>query len=492
MVVIHNIHTNPALKVGNSPATWFGPGDWGRITGAHSSLPRSTAWAGPSAGDPVGGRFDAIPGRYYVVSGSVRTTGPQLGALNVDWRNGLGGYLRTTDGALSDYGVITMTAGSTGRFAILDQAQSSEVRGDVVFSGIDAGGTQITAMMVREFLTLEDAQAALLLDRLAANYADGDSPGGSWDGDDGQSSSTITRDEPAGGSVTFGGLQAFGTGKRKTYGTGLALFGGLVASSGLIPTAAYDRDRGRIRVSAAGLDVRARRVIVYSRPTGTGRWTVVRGGRVTVVDRELARPVDDYEYRAGGGMEYRVDALASLENQPDDIVQTTTISVPDTEDRVWLKFIPAPWTNLAVDLVVDDWELAQDARSEVHEVAGRTPPIVVSDVHASTRTAVRLLTRTDAELATLRSALGQGAPAYLQVPDTIPFPTMYVSLGKFASRRWGGRRSRTYLTTVELVEVDAPPPSVVPSDFTWDLLADRFETWEDVATEFDTWADVVG
>jgi hypothetical protein len=173
-------------------------------------------------------------------------------------------------------------------------------------------------------------------------------------------------------------------------------------------------------------------------------------------------------------------------------VQSAVTSVRDTEDRAWLKFIPAPWSNIPVNLVVDDWELVQEARSEIHEVAGSSPPIVVSDVHASTRTAVRFLTRSDADLAALRSALAQGAPAYLQVPDTIPFPTMYVSIGKFVSQRWGGRGSRRYLTTVQLVEVAAPPPSVVPTGITWEILAAQYATWEDVATAFETWGDVVG
>lgn len=494
MAVIVNLSTNPTLSVSNTPATWFGPVGWARTTSAHASLPRSTAWAGATAGQPVTGRFDAIPGRYYVISGSVRAIAPQAATLGVDWRTGAGGFLSTTSGAGSDYGELDMAGSSTDRFAIIGQAPASSGRGDIVWNGVDAGGCEINAIMVREFTTLVDAEAAIEIDRLAANYADGDSPGGVWNGTTGLSTSTITRDEPASGLAEFGALSASGLGVRVSgnEATGVALFGALFASSGLIPSAQYDRGRGRIRVSAAGLDTRVVRVIVYSRPLGRGRWTVVRGGKVDAPAGVLARPIDDYEYQAGGGMEYRIDGLANLENQPEDIVQSAIARVSDTEERVWLKFIPAPWSNLPVELMVDDWELEQEARSTVHEVQGRTPPIVVSDVHASTRTSVRFKTYTDAELRALRQALGQGAPAYLQVPDSIPFPTMYVSIGKFLSRRWGGRNSRRYLTTVSVVEVDAPPPSVVPVGITWEVFADQHATWEDVPAEFDTWADVVG
>jgi hypothetical protein len=274
--------------------------------------------------------------------------------------------------------------------------------------------------------------------------------------------------------------------------TGSAVLGGLVAVSGLIPVANYDRARGRIRVSAVGFAAEVVRVAVYSRPTGTRRWSPVRGGQVAVIDRALVRPIDDYEYRAGTGNEYRIDGLSSLEGQPEAVAQTVTVDVDDTEARVWLKFIPAPWTNLAVELVVDDFELTREARSTVHEISGVSPPVVVSDVHGSTRTSVRFKTDTDAALVALRKALGQGAPAYLQTPDTVPLPTMYVSIGKFVSRRWGGLESRKYVTTVDVIEVAAPPPSVVPGSITWGALAEAYGTWAEVAATFETWADVVG
>lgn len=487
MVVIHNLHTNPALKIANSPTTYFGPVGWARSAALHASLPRATGWTGTAAGDPVAGRFGCSPGKYYSVTVSVRFVAAASAVyLAADFKTSGNAFIST--GFSSEY---NQGAATTIRLGAVMLAPANADHADLIISGLD-GEAQITAGMVREFDTNGAAVAALADDILPANYADGDSAGGAWDGADGTSTSTITRNAPASGVALFAALAAAGAGIRTTTGTGLALFAPLLASSGLIPSAQYDRRRGRIRVSVAGLAASVVRVIVYGRPVGTSRWLVVRGGKVTVTAGVMARPVDDYEYVAGTGMEYRIDALSTLENQPDHVVQSTTAIVPDTEERAWLKFIPAPWTNVQVEIVVDDWQLSQDARSEIHEIAGTSPPVVVSDVHSSTRTSIRFKTSTLPELQALRAALSQGAPAYLQTPDSIPFPTMYVSIGNHSATRWGGRHSTRYLTTVALTEVAAPPPSVVPSGITWGILADQYATWGDVADAFTTWEDVVG
>jgi hypothetical protein len=485
MSVIHNLHTNPALQIDNSPATWFGSG-YARTASAHASLPRTTAWSG-TGGSPVAGRFNGSAGKYYVVTASFRFTGASSGYLAVDWKTSGNAFIAT--GVSTSF---SQGAGTTARLGGVVLAPVNTDHGDVVVSELD-GATEITAVMVREFTLEADALAALAVDLVPANYADGASPGGVWDGTTGKSSSTITRAEPAGGVAELGALVGSGLAVRTAAdATGVALFGPLLASTGLIPSAQYDRRRGRIRVSASGLAASAVRVIIYSRPLGTSRWAVVRGGRVAVVAGALQHPVDDYEYRAGSGMEYRVDALDTTEQQPQHVIQSVRITVTDTEERVWLKFIPAPWTNLPVELVVDDWELSRDARSDIHDVAGTSPPVIVSDVHGSIRTNVRLRTPDAASLAALQRALGQGAPAYLQVPDSIPFPTMYVGIGNFSSRRWGGRNSTRYVTTVDLVEVAAPPPSVVPASLTWGVFAQQYATWGEAAAAYDRWSDVVG
>jgi hypothetical protein len=487
MAIIHNIHTNPALKIDNSPATWFGPSGWARSASLHASLPRQTGWTGTAAGSPICGRATVIPGRYYAVTASVRFVSASSAVyLAADFKTSGNAFISTGFGSEYNQG-----ANTTIRLGTVMLAPANADHMDVKIDGLD-GEAQITAMMVRESTLEADANAALALDILPANYADGDSPGGVWDGTTGKSTSTITRNEPASGLAEFAALVASGYGIRTTTGSGEALFQPLLASSGLILSAQYIRTRGKIRVQADGLAGNVVRVVVYSRPTGTSRWTLVRGGRVPVTAGVMGRPVDDYEYRAGTGMDYRMDALSSTENQPDNVVQTSHISTTDTEERVWLKFIPAPWTNLPVNLVLEQWELGQEARSTVHEVQGSSPPVVVSDLHGSTRTSIRLLTYTDVELAALRRALTQGAPAYLQVPDAVPFPTMYVSIGRVTPRRWDSREGRRYLTTVELIEVAAPPPSVVPRSITWGVLAQQYQTWGEVADAFATWGEVVG
>jgi hypothetical protein len=489
MVTRRNLAVVPALKVNNpsNPSRWFGPSGWARITGAHASLPRSTAFAGTTAGDLAASRVDVVAGRYYVFSVSARFVAPSTGAVNIDWYSGLG-YLVTTSGPS-----YSQASSTTNRFAVMAQAPADAVRAVLVPAGID-GESQWTALMVEEFTDLADAEDALAYSVIAANYFDGDTPGASWDADDGESTSTYITDAPASGLVVMPVPVGTGLGVRTSTGTGLAELLPPIGATGLFATATYDDRRGRIRVQVQGLASSVIRAIVYSRATGTSRWRVIRGGRVAVANGRFVRAVDDYEWPAGPGVEYRIDALSSPENvTPESVVQTAFADIGDVLDAAWLKFIPAPHTNIKVRLIADPWELEQQGRNSVHEIDGRPDPIVVTDVHGSISTSVRFITHTDAERIALGKALSQGAPGFLHVPASVPLPSMYVAIGTHRAVRTGNRRtSRKYVWTVQITQVSPPPPSVVGSGMTWGTLLEQYETWGDVLEAFPTWRDVIG
>ncbi len=492
MVTRRNLAQVPALKI--DAATWFGPSGWGRITGAHASLPRSTAYAGTTVpASPAMSRADAVPGRYYVVSVSVRFVQPSAGNLNIDWYTGGNVYLTTTTGPS-----FSQAAGTTARFAVLGQAPPDTVRLTGTLNGLDGDGAtqtaQVTALMVEEFTDLTAATAALAYSVLPANYFDGDTAGATWDGASGESTSTLIADEPASGLVVMPVPAGTGLGVRRSSGTGVADLLPPFGATGLFATATYDDRRGRIRIQVQGLASNVVRAIVYTRAAGTSRWRVMRGGRVAVAGGRFVRAVDDYEWQAGVGVEYRIDALSSPENvEPQAVVQTAYADLEDTLDQVWLKFIPAPHTNLKVRLVADAWELSQSSRNAVHEINGRPDPVVVTDVHSSISTTLRFITYTTAEREALRKALSQGAPAFLQVPQSVPLPSMYVAIGNHKAIRTGNRRtSEKYVWTVEFTQVSAPPPSVVGSGMTWGTLLEQYETWGDVLDAFPTWRDVIG
>lgn len=485
MATRRNLALVPALKVDAS--TWFGPSGWVRITSAHATLPRTTAFAGTTAGAPAMSRADAVPGRYYVVSVSVRFVAPSTGNFNIDWYTGGNVYIATTTGPS-----FSQAAGTTARFAVLGQAPATTVRLTGVLNGID-GEAQITALMVEEFTTLSAAEAAEDYSVLASSYFDGDTPGASWDGANGESTSTLIADEPASGLAALLSPVGGGLGVRRSTGTGLAALPPPFGATGLFATATYDDRRGRIRIAVSGLASEVVRCRVYSKAAGTSRYRLIRGGNVAVSGGAFSRAVDDYEWQAGTGVDYRIDALSSPENvEPESVVQTAFASLEDTLDQAWLKFIAAPHTNLKVKLIADPWELVQESRNTVHEVAGRPDPIVVTDVHSSVSTTLRFLTHTDQERVALGRALSQGAPAFLQIPTSVPLPSMYIAIGTHRAVRTGAARSRTYLWTVQVTQVSAPPPSVVGSGMTWGSILEQFETWGDVLEAFDTWSDVIG
>lgn len=490
MVTRRNLAINPALIVDDS--TWF-PSAWDRITGAHASLPRTTAFRGATA--PGGGqiamtRAACTPGKYYVVSVSVRFIAPCAGGqMNIDWYTGGNVFLSpSTQGP-----AFSQAANTTARFAVLGQAPTNAVRLTGTLNDI-TGEAQVTAYMVEEFDNLPDAEAALAYSVLGANYFDGNTPGATWDGAAGESTSTWITDPPASGVSTLPAPQAFGLGKRTSQGSGVSNLLPPFAATGLFATATYDDRRGRIRLDVQGLAPDVVRVIAYSRPKGTSRWRVVRGGRVAVAAGTTVRRIDDYEWQAGRGVEYRIDALSSPENvQPESVVQQAFADLEDTLDQAWLKFIPAPHTNLKIRFIADKHRFERQSRVTIHRVAGRADPIAVTDVHDSKTTTVRFLTRTDAEFAALDKALSQGAPAYLQLPESTPFPSMYIAIGNLTVERVGrAKSSRSWLWSVAITEVAAPPPSIVGSGMTWGALLEQYETWQDVLDAFATWGEVIG
>lgn len=470
MAVRRNLCPRPALKT-STGAPWFGPSGWARTTTAHATLPRTTAFAGSTAGGVATPRWSCTAGLNYVGSLSVRFTAASTGNIGIDWYTTAGVYLSTSNGPTFD-----QTGGTTARLNTgVGLAPPDAVEGLVVVLGFD-GAAELTAVLVEQTSTVGGA------------YFDGDSANSAWDGTNGESSSTETTAAPV---VLTGALPALGgalTGIRESYGVLTGTLPALAGAIGLVIQVSYDRRLGRIRVSAQGLVAGVIRAVVYSRPAGAARWSEVRGGRVAVVTGRFVRTVDDYEYVAGAAMEYRVIGYSSPENVfPEVVAQTETVLVEDTTDNtVWIKFVPMPASNQRVAL--RGWsEMGRRSRNAVYPVPGRRDPVVITDVHTSRTVTVELLTFTHDERDALDAALAQGAPAFLQTPQDCGLPSMYVAVGDYT---WEpGIAARTTFT-VPLTEVTAPPLSVVGAGSTWQTILDQNATWADVAAKYSSWAAV--
>jgi len=491
------VRTNLAIRpsVKNSATNWFGPSGWARIaTGVHASLPRTTAFAGSTAGDIQIDRGACTPGKWYVWSASIRCISPSSAmSANIDWYNGASVYLSTSNGP--DYDV---TGGTTTRLVSgvgLAPTNAATARPNI--TGVD-GSAQITALLIEEYATEAEATAALAAHATAAYYFDGDGDGVgntgaayAWTGTNGSSTSTTTAGTVPTASVPFGAMSITGLGHRGIRASAVVDFAAMRIATGLIATASYDGRRGRVRIKVVGLSSNVVRAIVYSRPAGTGRWTEVRGGRVAVIAGTLERPVDDYEYRGGAVMEYRIQALASPENSPDDIVQTKILTVSDIPDVFWLKFIASPYLNRRVKFHRFS-PISRRSKNATYQVRGRVGPVSVTDVHDARAMTVQLVTFTVEEREGLDQALSLGAPILFQAPDDHPVPTMYATIGDYGWESLSQLPGRfRALFTIPLTEVSAPPPSIVGVGLTWAAVATQYGSWQELTDSVDSWRELM-
>jgi hypothetical protein len=173
----------------------------------------------------------------------------------------------------------------------------------------------------------------------------------------------------------------------------------------------------------------------------------------------------------------------------DVVISAVTVTLPAANPGVWLKFIVQPALNQQLQLI--DWgEIARPTRVALYDVMGRTDPVAVTDVHGSRRITVTLRTINNDEAERLDTALSQGRPLFLHVPDNIALPSLYAVAGDYQASRPSSLTSVRYWQ-VALIEVAPPPPSAVAPPTTWQNIIDSYATWQDVIDAFPTWQDVV-
>lgn len=478
-----NLAIRPSVK--SSATNWFGPSGWVRIAaGVHASLPRTTAFAGTTAGDVQTDRATCVPGKWYVYSIAGRFVSASSGVFaSTHWYTAGGVFLSADDG--NEY---SQAGGTTRR--LVSGAVQAPVDADTIrpnLFGVDASA-QFTALIIEQFDDEASALAAITSHEDGTAYFDGDSSGAVWTGTNGSSTSTLTVDEP----VTLSAALTSPVGHIITHRITSAVLTATLASPlaviGLFVTVSYDPARGRVRVKATGLAPEVVRVVISSRRLGTSRWAEVRGGRVAVAAGSMVRTVDDYEFVAGEGVEYRLVALSSVEGVPDVVVQQRIAGITDTVDAVWLKFIATPYRNRKV--ILTDWsEVSRKSRVALYDVTNRAQPVAVTDVHTGRQFTVDLVAHTLAERDALDAALGTGVPVYFQTPTSIPCPSIYAVIGDYSYRRPAAHSLRSILT-VQLIEVSPPPPSVVGSGLTYQVLGTQYGAYADLRDAVETYAEL--
>lgn len=486
MALRRNLAPNPALA--NNATGWFGPSGWARTASAHASLPRTTAYAGTSAGSVVSPQVAVTAGASYTASVSVRAVSAQTPAtggafLSFDWYNASGSYLSsaagldwTTGASTTVRPVYTATAPSGAAFA-------------VVVVGIMASA-QVTALLVEQGNT-------------SGVYFDGasTSPKATWDGTAGNSVSRELTGTEAWSFTDTGTKIATAVGPTGGDVQRWAESATIAASStvpeaigwtdsGLVVAISYDDTQGRIRVSALGLPAGTIRATVESRAVTSATFALVRGGKVAVIGGRFARTVDDFEFIAGIDAQYRITAYATSEDVPAVITATATIGRATPLSQAWLKAIPAPSLNRQIVLL--GWgEVERPSRNAEFEVRGRREPVVITDVHGGRRTTITLRTETMADGEALDDTLSAGIPLFLHTPYTTALPSMYVTVGNYSYKRAGARYGQAREWTIPLTEVAAPPASIVGAGVTVQSVIDQYRTCAELLADVETCLELV-
>jgi hypothetical protein len=485
-----NRSTNPAAK--NNSTGWFLPSGWGRATGLSGTLPRTTGIKGTSApsNDIISPRCAVTTGSTYFTSFSIHytnTTGTNNYDYGIDWYKADGSYLSSTTYAHRG----AAAAGITERLEFGPAvAPTGATSGVLVIANLDSGA-EITAHLFEQTTVAGRA------------YFDGDSTGpkATWTSTAGNSTSIeITAVDAWGWSDTASKTaSAAGPFSSDRFGwsdsvaiTGLTQVAEQWSfrDTAMVISLGYDERRGRVRINALGLDPAAIRAVVNSRPRGRGRYAPVRGGKVAIsASGRFARIVDDYEFAAGLDIDYQIVVYASAEDAPDTIVGQAFATLPAIEPEVWLKFVAKPALNRRVTLT--GWDrIGRQNRNAAFTVRGRPDPIVITDVHSSRTTTIKLRTESIQEGEALEAALSAGYPAFLHTPQGLALPTMYVAIGDVEYQR-PSSYSHARAWTIDLIEVAAPPPSVFGPAPTWANIIAAYPTWRDVMDAFPTWRDVM-
>jgi hypothetical protein len=482
-----NLAPNPALKVdatgwqavdntGNTLSSWV------RSTSVGATLPRTTGFEGTQAGDVKCPRAAVTAGQQYYWAVSVRASSGALSAnMLVNYYAALsGGSFIANSGPTVP---LNLASGDMARFVLGPYTvPPGAVSGYLKLNDLDVG-CEVTAYQVE------------LASTYTGSYFDGDTPGASWDGTNGSSTSTIRQLlETLTVTDAFGrAASAVGpvTAESMTVGeswsitaTGFLQESVRIRDGFLISSLEWDPVRGRNRVSAFTFAPDVVTARVSRRPAGGGTWQLVRGGTVDVVNGRMKRRVDDYEFPSGIDLEYRIEGVTGASGGA-LVVQTATVRRTSVADSVWLKFITQPSLNRRLDFM-GRTDIARNSRSAVYNVQGRSDPVVVSDVHSSRQFTIKAATQTPSDTDALDHALSQGLPCYLQVPASINCPSVYAVIGDYSFDP-PARKSTRNVFTIPLVEVSPPPPTIVSPQATWQQLVDQYPTWTDVLAAVPNW-----
>lgn len=256
-------------------------------------------------------------------------------------------------------------------------------------------------------------------------------------------------------------------------------------------TATWEADFARVKLLWSGTPVATITLWRRSRRYDA-EWTFVRSaygvngttGAISIYDYEM--PID------GNEVEYAAKSGTAIPTEASPGSDLTTILVQ--ADAPWLRHLGMPIKNTPV-IVQSISDMTRPARQSVYEPVNRPDPVVVYDVRGSRRGTVRLLAPSADDSAAIRTAIADGAPLLLQLPNAIEadFPDCYMAIGEASDAKLVEHsKSSAKLWTFPFIEVARPAGDVLPTTArTWaDVLAEQ-PTWDAVRQDTPTWLDVM-
>lgn len=167
----YNFCSNPALKYNTNGAI---QGYFGGTRIAATGFQRPNSYQDTTPDDFIGPQDGPVlAGQIYTYSCYFKTNYTGSFTVQINWYDGLGGYV----GASTNV-TVTATAGVVDRASCTATAPALAERG-LLLVALNANTIEITMLLYEQATTM-------------LPYFDGDSPNATWDGADGNSSSTYT------------------------------------------------------------------------------------------------------------------------------------------------------------------------------------------------------------------------------------------------------------------------------------------------------------
>lgn len=251
--------------------------------------------------------------------------------------------------------------------------------------------------------------------------------------------------------------------------------------------------------SAYGVEIRMQGLTTGGH-THYGLWRMLEDGSVTPLRGEAgdtsAIPITgdlavaaDYEAPLGTPVRYLLRAFTGGTYK-----QATSRSVvlpepASTDIVVKDPTQPVRQSTLTV-AALPDWTRA--ARQGVHQISGRSRPIVITDVRTSRTGTLAVVTASQAEIQQLWWVLEQGTTLLIQWPSTWGEADAYVQVGDVTEAhivQWADYTDRAW--TLALTEVDRPVGGLAGSAArTWDDVFTDAVDWLTVLTRYASWMGV--